>query len=287
MLPRIAYVTGAGSPVPDPDLPLALAALARAGLDAEPVAWDAEVDWADFDMALVRASCGYPLRRQEFLRWARRVEDHTCLVNPALTLARNTDRTYLRDLQRQGVETVDTIWLEPGDSVADCEQEVRRRGWAGCVVSANVGGEARIVQDPGEAARLAAALGADGMVGMLQPHLPGDEQDREVSVVVFDGKISHAVSQQDGSTRVVPQLDDAVADVVLEILEVAAAGDDLLYARVDLVRVEGQWLLRGLEATGPRLFLDCSQAASDNFAHAVRHWLAPEAGEPDYLTGSG
>ena len=73
MLPRIAYVTGAGSPVPDPDLPLALAALARAGLDAEPVAWDAEVDWADFDMVLVRASCGYPLRRQEFLRWARRV----------------------------------------------------------------------------------------------------------------------------------------------------------------------------------------------------------------------
>ena len=131
MHPRVAYVTHSGSAAPDPDIDVALPALEAAGLDPEVCAWDADATWDAFDLVLVRSAWDHSARRQDFLRWARSVEDQTRLANPALTLARNTDRTYLRDLRKQGFPVVDTVWLEPGDDPAVAEAQIGARGGSG------------------------------------------------------------------------------------------------------------------------------------------------------------
>ncbi|HQR78889.1 MAG TPA: hypothetical protein PLT68_01580 [Actinomycetota bacterium] len=293
MLPRIACVTHRGSADSDPDLPLAVAALREARLAAEAIAWDAEVDWAEFDLVLVRSPWDYPGRRAEFLRWARDVEARTALANPALTLARNTDLTYLRDLARQGIPTIDSIWLEPGDSPAQCEQEIRRRGWAQCLVRPNIGDEdtvAGIVADADEAVRVAAGLIAGGSLAVVEEAVEGDG---EVCVVVIDGRLSHAVrgprprAGRPGSPAEAVAIGADLADAVGEILPVAAGEDELLYARVDLVPGPQGWLLRAFEATAPRLFLDSAAGAADDLAWAVRQRVIPDARESDFLAGSG
>jgi glutathione synthase/RimK-type ligase-like ATP-grasp enzyme len=297
MLPRIAYVTHAGKADPDPDLPLAVDAFERAGLEALPVAWDAEVDWADFDLAVVRSPWDHYDRRQAFLRWARAAEDRTLLANPAVTLARNTDKTYLRDLARQGIPVVDTLWVEPGDDLTQSAALIERRGWSHCVVKPNVGGAARhihLVEGPVAAAAAAADLVARGWVAMIQPYLDVVEQDAEVSVMIIGGQVSHAVSRVPpltaggtGQARAAVPVTDELAETADDVMRLAAAGEELLYARVDLVPDEDQWLLMEFEATEPCLFLDRDGRAADALAWAARELVTADAQEADYLAGSG
>lgn len=258
MYPRIAYVTSA----PDADLPLALAAFERARLDAQPVAWDADVAWDDFDLVLVRCAGD---RRQDFLRWARAVEEETLLANPARILAKTSDRTYLRDLGRRGVPNVPTIWFEPGDVAAECEQALAATAWAGFVVTPNVGGATMRLDDAGAAALRAAELAGRGAVALIQPDLPDAQR---LSVIVLGGQLSHAVV---GGTGDLPDL----ADLLPELLRLASEDEDLLYGRFDLVFYEGQWLLAAFDATGAQLFLDADPQAADRLARAVRTRLSP------------
>ena len=61
---------------------------------------DPDVDWPAYDLVVVRCTWDYHERRAEFLDWARRVAAVTTLANSADVLAWNTDKTYLRTLQR-------------------------------------------------------------------------------------------------------------------------------------------------------------------------------------------
>ena len=54
MLPQIAYVTHGGDTGTDPDIPLALAAFANAGMQAATVRWDDnDMRWDAFDVILM------------------------------------------------------------------------------------------------------------------------------------------------------------------------------------------------------------------------------------------
>ncbi len=122
--PRIALVTCAQVPQLDADTRKLLAPLAARGVAAEPVVWDdPTVDWAAFDLAIVRSCWDYVPRRAKFLAWAQRVPQ---LANPAEVLAWNTHKRYLRDLAAAGVR-----WCPPSGW-----RRVRpgrpRRGVSGC-----------------------------------------------------------------------------------------------------------------------------------------------------------
>lgn len=287
MHPRVAYVTHSGSAAPDPDIDVALPALEAAGLDPEVCAWDGDATWDAFDLVLVHSAWDHSARRQDFLRWARSVEDQTRLANPALTLARNTDRTYLRDLRKQGFPVVDTVWLEPGDDPAVAEAQIGARGWERCAVRPHIGtGSAGVEVADGvsQAARTAAGLAAQGAVAMVQPAYWSDQAHR--SVVVLDGQITHAVTAPVGSTAPKPaDVDEGVADLTRAVFDIARAGEQLLYARVDLVHDDSDWLLWGFEATDPCLYLDATSAGA--LGQAVREWIMPEAQARDFLVGSG
>jgi glutathione synthase/RimK-type ligase-like ATP-grasp enzyme len=280
MYPRIAYVTYSGD-LPDYDLPLALAALREARLDAEAVVWDDRgVDWGDFDLVVVRSTWDYVPRRPEFLRWARSVEDVTRLANPAVSLAKNTDKTYLRRFAQAGVPTIPTEWFEPGDFVADCGQALSARGWRRMVVKPNVDGaglNVALVDSAEEAAEQASQWATRGLTALIQPYLSVVERGAELSVVVLGGQISHAVTRKapltnsgDNSPVEAVPVPEAVRELVPDIMRAGSDGEDLLYARIDLVPDDQSWLLMEFEATEPLLFLDAVPGAPTRFAAAVR-----------------
>ena len=87
--------------------------MAAAGLQVEVHAWDApDVDWAGFDLVVIRTTWDYWDRHEAFLAWTRSVPR---LANPAEVVAWNTDKSYLRRLAVAGIPIVPTEWLEPGD----------------------------------------------------------------------------------------------------------------------------------------------------------------------------
>ncbi|MDL2335376.1 MAG: hypothetical protein QFC55_05035, partial [Chloroflexota bacterium] len=106
---RIALATCAALPDLDPDEQLLLEPLRALGVEARAAVWDdATVDWAAFDLVVIRSTWEYASRRDEFVAWTRSVPR---IVNPANVVAWNTDKHYLRDLAAAGVPVVPTDWI--------------------------------------------------------------------------------------------------------------------------------------------------------------------------------
>ena len=270
----------------DPDLPIAWSALREAGFVVDLVRWDdAEADWSVYDLAVVRSCWDYAWRLEEFLWWAASVPR---LRNPVEVLRWNTDKTYLRDLQRARLPVVPTVW-NPSDvgELPDAGEWVVKPS-----VSAGSRDTARWT-DPADALRHAADLGAAGRTAMAQPYLVSVDDVGETAVLFIGGRFSHAVRKgpllargegvrQDRDSRgdlrpAVPttaqrDVAQAVFDAVSGLVGVDAAP---LYARIDLVDdVAGRPVVLELELTEPSLFLPQAPDAAARLVDAVRAAVA-------------
>jgi glutathione synthase/RimK-type ligase-like ATP-grasp enzyme len=122
----------------------------------------------------------------------------------------------------------------------------------------------------------ARAVVATGRVAMVQPYLDAVDEEGETSVLVVDGRLTHAVRKvpalteggggdASGLVELTPELRDATTTVLT-----TAGATDLLYARVDLVRdASGELALMELELAEPSLFLDLAPHAAVALAAGV------------------
>ena len=281
---RIGVATCAAAPDLDEDGPLLLAALSDAGVAAVAGVWDDPgVDWAGFDGVLVRSTWDYPLRRAEFLAWARSCRT---TANPAGVLAWNTDKRYLDDLADAGVPTIPTVFVPPGAALHAPAGD--------CVVKPSVSGSAADTgrfagpHDPAAVA-LVARLHAEGRTAMVQPYLPGIDVEGETSLVFLGGALSHAVRREPLLTGTGVRRPVVVADVLSTVRRVEASpaqravaaaalaavpggAGALSYARVDLVPGPDGPVVLELEATDCFLFL--SSAPPGALARLAAHLVA-------------
>jgi hypothetical protein len=266
----------------DPDDRFGVAALAGRGIDAVPAVWDdSSVDWAGFDLAVLRSTWDYPSRRAEFLTWARSVPR---LANRAQVVAWNTDKRYLRELAGAGVPVVATRVLDPDGPAWSApragEWVVKPAVGAGSVEAGryDAADPAQRILAEAHVARLRAA----GRAVLVQPYLAAVDRDGEAALMFLGGRFSHAIRKGallDGPYQGVDGLfkteEITGAEATGEQLAVAeavlrAAPGDLLYARVDLVPGPGgEPLLLELELTEPSLFLGQAPGAADRFAEVV------------------
>jgi glutathione synthase/RimK-type ligase-like ATP-grasp enzyme len=249
---RIGLATSEELPGLDPDDAPLLEAL---GNDAEPAVWsDPDVDWSSYDAVLIRSVWDYFVRHEEFLAWVERVP--VPMWNPADTIRWNSEKSYLRELEAAGVRTIPTAW----------EGEIP---WDDAIVKPTVAG--------GSLGLRRAAKGEPIEPGfMAQPFLPDIVSAGELSLVFFDGEFSHAIRKTpaEGDIRVQPEhggrvaaAEPTAAELATAERVLAAAGRDLLYARVDLV---GDAMLIELEAIEPRFFFSHARGAERRLVDALR-----------------
>jgi hypothetical protein len=271
---RVAYVTTA-NPIGehDDEREIALAAWLGAGIEGTPVVWDdPRVDWSSFDAAVVRSTWDYIERRDEFVAWAHRVGAATRLFNPASVLEWNTDKTYLRDL---GVPTVPIHWATPGVDLPDWPEYVVKPA-----ISAGARDTVRTADRAAAEAHAARLLGA-GRAAMVQPYIESVEHEGELSLVYFGGQFSHAVRRHPMLSGTDPAAADRVTlrdpdDDQFALAEgvLGKVSADLLYARVDLVRMpDGEPVLMEVELTEPYLYLRYELDAPDLFARVLADLL--------------
>lgn len=299
--PRIAFATCSTFPdldVDDAPLPVALAAR---GVDAVAAVWDDPgVDWAGFDLVVVRDTWDYSPRRDEFLAWAGSLP---AVANPVEVLTWNTDKAYLRDLQAAGLPTVPTIWLDPARNLTSRAVHTRFPAHGDFVVKPTVSAGAKDVgrydanhaDQRGLAIVHARDLLRAGRHVMVQPYLSQVDTAGETALVYVDGEFSHAVRKgpllegpyrgveglfkpEEMTAREASAEERAVADRVVEALPQVvpgAADGPLLYTRVDLLPgPDGQPVVLEVELTEPSLFLSLADGALDRFADAVARRVA-------------
>ncbi len=272
MTPRIALASCAEVPELDDEGRLLVTALRERGAHVTTPVWDdTDVAWDGYDLVVVRGTWDYAERITEFLAWADHVAAVSRLLNPAPVLHWNTDKRYLAHFEAAGVPIVPTQFLEPGDGPAhgfeDVEHVVKP------VVSAGSRGTLRLGDHEAERSRAhAASLLDGGRPAMVQPYLHEVDEHGETALLYLDGRFSHAMrkgplltpgmelvddlfAQEEMSPREPSAAERALADAVLAAVP-TGLGEDLLYARVDLLpSPEGPRLLE-LELAEPSLFLD-------------------------------
>jgi len=233
-------------------------------------------------LVVVRSTWDYSDRRDAFLGWCARMP---ALLNPVDVIAWNTDKAYLRDLERAGIPIVPTTWitapsgsrrspLPPGEVVVKPS------------VSAGARNTSRYGPDDGALARShVERLLAAGRTVMVQPYLASVDSVGETGLVFIDGVFSHAVRKApllrspgvvtdqlwapEEITAREPDADErAVADATLSALPWPR--ESVLYARIDLVRRDdGAVALLELELAEPSLFLGCGPGAADRLAAGI------------------
>ena len=245
---------------------------------------DEDADWGAFDGVVVRSTWDYTDHLEQFLAWTEEVEAAgTPLWNPAAVIGWNVHKRYLIELEERGAPVVPTAWLATGDDV-ELAAIADARGWDGVVAKPAVGAgaEGLVVVPPGADPSVAqdafAALTAAGDA-MVQPYVPGVVQG-ELSVVVVDGEVSHAVRKvpADGEVRTQIEfgaeyvredpVDPDAAGLAAWLVE--ATGHELLFARVDLLADDdGSWMLGELECVEPALLLGWAPGSADRLAAAI------------------
>jgi glutathione synthase/RimK-type ligase-like ATP-grasp enzyme len=257
------------------------APLRSAGLTVEGRDWAASNDLAGFDLVLPLLAWGYPFALEQWLAATRRWEaDGVPLGNPASVLRWNADKAYLGTLAGRGAAVVPTRYVER--VTADSLGEAARDFGSDRVVA-----KPRISSSGWRTIRWSSGEMLEGGppgAAMIQPYLPAIETEGEVSLFYFAGRYSHAVSKrpQPGDFRVQPEFDGVIRPHAPALDERAAAerilaavDEDLLYARVDLVRgFDGRPLLIELELIEPDLYLGHAADAGAAFAQAVERRIA-------------
>lgn len=284
---RIALATAADQEFTDQDDAPLLDALHAAGDDAALWAWDDPgAAWHEFDAVLIRTTWDYPLRRDAFVAWAAEVAAVTALYNPAEVVRWNTHKGYLLELEERGMPLVPTAWLARGDRV-ELTALAASRGWEEVVLKPAIGagGDGIHRCPPAEGQDHLDALTAAGDV-LVQPYVPTIETHGELSIIVIDGAVSHAVRKRPAEGAFLVQIDrggtyeplDAVPQDAARLARwvIEVTGHDLLFGRVDLlVDPAGTWLVNEVELTEPGLYMHLVEGSARRLVGALHRRLTP------------
>lgn len=302
---RVALVSAASAMHLDDDLsPLIDALTAR---DAEPlvVDWcDPSVDWASFDLAVLRSTWDYTWKLDAFLEWAATVESVTTLANPLDVVRWSADKRYLPQLATLGVPVVPTAVLEPDPAASAAGTSAAGNEWeralaaidpaADVVVKPVVSAGGRDTERFGPGSRSAAAAHAEALLGggravLVQPYLDAVDAHGETGIVYLGNKRSHAFNKGallDGNDTMVESLYReeritaavatpdmvAVAEAALDAVALCVPGrsrHDLLYARVDVAPSPTGPVVLELELVEPSLYLATDPASPARAAAAI------------------
>ncbi|MFK8053887.1 MAG: RimK family alpha-L-glutamate ligase [Woeseiaceae bacterium] len=263
----------------------AFGAFAAKGLDVSVISWCADEDWSAFDGVIVRSTWDYQRHADAFFSVLGDIESHTRLANDLSLMQWNMDKVYLQSMQAAGIPIVPTVFGNGMDAsklaalLAEADSE--------CVIKPTISAGAertfRVPVAADDAVKRSVIDGHANSAWMWQPFLSQIVEEGEYSLFYFNGVFSHAILKkpQPGDFRVQEEFGGVItsvtpsetmrsaADAVMGYLDAAP-----LYARVDLVRGESDWMLIELELIEPSLYLRQDKGASDRFAEATRQFLS-------------
>lgn len=253
------------------------------GVKTQAVIWDApDVAWDRYQAVVVRSCWDYHLHPDSFISWLNDLERlQVPLWNPAPILHWNLHKTYLRDLQAQGIAIPPTCWLERG-----CEAKLATifadHGWKEAVIKPAISATAyhtwrtTCEQAGQDQPRFAALLQHSD--ALVQQFMDPVVTYGEWSFIFFQKQYSHAVLKKakPGDFRVQDDFGGTVEVLSpgLGLIEQAqqivdCISSPLLFARVDGVELDGRFVLMELELIEPFLFLKSDPHAVERFARAI------------------
>ena len=284
---KIAYVVGNDNPTdPDPDLdiPFATEAAARLDIDLVFTNWnDKSIAWESFDAAVIRSTWDYVPVRDEFLQFAKTVETKTKLFNSHDVMRWNTDKKYLSVLEAKGVPIIPTKFA------SSIDESLPAISWAfekakAIAIKPTVGAGARLAgkaTTKDEAIEFVKKILEANRAVIIQPYISSVDDEGEKAIIVINGEISHVAKKVPaltigghGDAAGQLEITNEVREIVKTISKSVSEWNDLLFARVDVVRMDEKLVLMELELTEPWLFMQFRPAAGIDLFKALKQRIA-------------
>ncbi len=231
---------------------------------------DPKVEWTKYKAVVIRSAWDYTKHVAEFLAWTKSVAAMGVeVINPLDAIEWNSNKRYLLDLANAGVPLLPTTLVDD-TSTESIELPESTTGW---IVKPTVGSSSKRIEkfDSDSADKVkdyATELVESGVDALIQPFAE-EIANGEVSFVFFGDQYSHACNKTpaNGDFRVqfeygghdnyfdASEDDIAQARAVLQAIQF-----DVLYARIDMVNINGTFHLMELELIEPYLFFGYNQA---------------------------
>jgi glutathione synthase/RimK-type ligase-like ATP-grasp enzyme len=258
-------------------------ALGTLGFETATPSWDdPDVDWARFDLIVLRTPWDAVYTPVAFVDWTRRSSTVRPVWNGPDVVDWNMHKRYLLEVEAAGVPIVPTLLSEAG-STESLRSHMRRLGSRQVVVkpAIDAGGEhlLRVTETNTQAGEqhLGELLAAGDV--LIQPFLSSVLTAGELSVVGLNGAIRYAVRKRPatGEVRIHPEYGGLVEEFPLttELRDLASRAlavvkHDWLYARVDLLQADdGSWVVGEVELIEPDLYLRFVPGSAEQVAAAI------------------
>jgi glutathione synthase/RimK-type ligase-like ATP-grasp enzyme len=262
-------------------------ALEAHGLKVERTYWDnPDYDWTQTKAVVFRTIWDYFERFDEFWPWLESIKEKTTLINPFSLIQWNIDKHYLQDLEQKGIQIVPTYFVNKGEWHS-LDEICSQMNWKDIVIKPAISGAAfhtyKIMQpERVENESLFKQLVEDRDM-LVQPYQQTITSMGEASLMVFDGKFTHAILKiaKPGDFRVQDDFGGTVHPYTASEEEIsfaekvfAACSPVPAYGRADIIWDEaGRIYLSELEIVEPELWVRNRPAAAKDFAAGILNYL--------------
>jgi glutathione synthase/RimK-type ligase-like ATP-grasp enzyme len=265
----------------------AIEPLAGLGWQVSTLSWRQTAEpWDGFDAVVIRSTWDYWDDVPAFLEVLGQIDRQTRLANPLSLVHWNLAKTYLQDLEGNGVGIVPTLWLDglQGRTPADCAQRLDTDQLVvKPVIGANGQDAFRFSRNEDSARWAEISARFPGRACMVQPFMPKVLSEGEYSLFFFGGVFSHAILKVPAAGEFRSQ-EERGAEILAVVPEtgllqqgqraLAVVSPPPLYARIDMVRSTAEeFKVLELELVEPSLYLRMDVAAPQRFAQAIDHWF--------------
>jgi glutathione synthase/RimK-type ligase-like ATP-grasp enzyme len=249
---------------------LLISAFKDHGIEASSIVWrDTKVDWTLFDVALIRSTWDYIDHIESFLVVLNEIETSPCtLFNPEEVVHWNINKNYLRDLESWDVPTIPT-YLASNIDLPALQNEFDKRNWQMAVVkpTIGVGGSDTYRVATNELDRIIEELKIrqPGNEYLVQPFIESVVNEGEWSFIYFRGELSHVLLKRPAPNDyrahglyggTVEQATPPIGFIKQAEAILAKIPFDLLYARLDLIKVEDRLAVLEVELIEPIFYFN-------------------------------
>lgn len=260
-------------------------ALQDKGFTVDRINWDNPTyDWSLADGVIIRAVWDYHYDIHKFNTWLNLVEKKSRLINSKTIIDWNFNKSYLLDLEASHIPVVPTHIVKSKEALSSIATQHK---WHNVVVKPTVsaGGKDTFLvksNEIGEFEETFKNLCAKQEM-MVQPFIPSILSEGEVTLVVLNGKYSHAIKKKakEGEFRVQDDFGGSVHayEPSTELIQFAEQvfeqmPFDPVYGRVDLIKDEDRWLVSELELIEPELWFRNKKGSANLFAEGVKRFLS-------------
>jgi glutathione synthase/RimK-type ligase-like ATP-grasp enzyme len=279
MTSTVAIVTCSQYPqLPPDDRAYLLPSLRDAGFEVAFEIWSDEgVEWSRYDCVLIRACWGYHHAYPAFDRWLDRLTlANVPTWNPIPMIRENLDKRYLNRVSACGIPIVPTLISIP-ESPIDLHAAALKFGTTDLVIKPAIGASGDGVRRIRLHSECIQPV-LPSVPHLVQPFVDSVSTYGELSMVVIGESASHCIQKLPAvgdfrvqrryggnSRRIEPP--DGLTELMQRCVGFMQGA---LFARIDAMNVNGEWVLSELELIEPHLYLWADPIAGARLAKKLK-----------------